>query len=84
MFDEGLQLTQPVTIPPSMAGWWYVDRIRCGWVDYPPAALEPLWSLQERTRASRSSNAVEAQRPSADQSLLAGVPGVGIRLRVCV
>lgn len=31
MFDEGLQLTQPVTFPDSMAGWWYVDLIRCVW-----------------------------------------------------
>lgn len=31
MFDKGLQLTQPVTFPDSMAGWWYVDLIRCAW-----------------------------------------------------
>jgi len=31
MFEEGLQLTQPVTFPESMAGWWYVDLIRCMW-----------------------------------------------------
>jgi len=31
MFTEGMQLSQPLTFPESMADWWYVDPIACKW-----------------------------------------------------